>query len=325
MSSPDRDEENERSQTNRSDNDNKSEEGTESEKPKETEESEDSNGMVVFTYDDSPIEDYTQTFSIHQEYEVPGNAAVNPGQMGSSDSYLTPDQLEEMVDAGWDVLSHTYKHRALGKIRLDQSLEPGDERVYVDRNRHGRFDEDPLVIFDEENRIATEVAGRGSNDTGEFIELTNSVSTYISDTGYTKYPEWKIQEVLEKTDTQLAEWGFDVSGFVYPYGRYDGVAEEIVRDHYDAVVNHRWGGGLNEIEGLDPTTMRRMYIEEDAASEEDIEVFLDKAVENDVLAIFGAHSQYETMTEERTRFTIESVLARDLEITTLSEAMTRIN
>jgi hypothetical protein len=282
-----------------------------------------SEGMIVFTYDDTPVEDYTLTYQIHEEYEVPGCLAACPGLMGDSDDFLKPDQLIEIYDAGWTVMSHTYDHRALGHTSLTQPAEEGDDRVYVEWGRHGDFESDPLVVFDDAGaRVETSVAGGGGSDSNDaYIDLEEPLSESVSEEGYLRHPEEFIQEILEQTDEQLDDWGIDVTGFIYPYDRYHGVVEEVVRDHYEAVGNHRYGGGHNNIDGLDPTTMQRLYIETDKSDEADIDEFMQTAAAEPVLSIVGAHSNFETFAEDRLRYTIDAALENDLAIVTLDEAL----
>lgn len=282
-------------------------------------------GMVVFTYDDSPIEDYTLTYAVHREYGVPGCLAVCPGRMDGSDTFLDPGHLREMHAEGWGVLSHTYHHRALGRIRLTEPAREGDTAVYVEANRHGRFEGDPLIIFDDDSTVSATVAGRGSDSTGEFVELEAPLSDRIDASGYVGYPERFMREVLARTDDRLDSWGIDVTGFVYPYDRYHGAIEGIVRERYGAVANHRYGGGHNRVDGLDPTAMRRRYVETDKASEAEIDAFMETAAAEDVVAIVGAHSQFETFTEERLRYTLETALEYDLAIVTIAEAVTALD
>ncbi|AGB36246.1 polysaccharide deacetylase family protein [Natronococcus occultus] len=284
----------------------------------------DSEGMLVFTYDDSPIEDYTLSYDVHREYDVPGCVAACPGLMGTDDAYLDPGQLREMQANGWGVMSHTYYHRSLGRIRLTEPAHTGDERLYVEANRHGAIADDPLVIFDDKSETTATVAGSGSDSVGEYVELADPIAEDVDASGYVRYPEALMRDVLQKTDAQLEAWGLDVTGFVYTYGRYHGVIEELVRDHHDAVANHRYGGGHNELEGLDPTTMQRMYVETDKASEDDVDAFMETAADEDVLAIVGGHSQFDTLTEDRLRYTIESALEHDLAIVTMEEALAEV-
>ncbi|WP_114575541.1 polysaccharide deacetylase family protein [Saliphagus sp. LR7] len=278
-------------------------------------------GLVVFTYDDGPIEDYTMTYRIHREYGVPGCLAVCPGRMEDSGGFLEPGHLREMHGDGWGVLSHTYRHRALGRIGLAEPAREGDRRAYVETHRHGRFEGDPLVVFDDETTVSATVAGRGSDSTGEFVEFEAPLSESIGASGYVRYPERFMRDVLARTDARLESWGVEVSGFVYPYDRYHGAIEGIVRERYGAVANHRYGGGHNGIDGLDPTTMRRRYVQTDKASEAEIAAFMETAATEDVLAIVGAHSQFETFPEERLRYTIETALEYDLAIVTVGEAI----
>lgn len=278
-------------------------------------------GMVIFTYDDTPTEDYTFTYEIHQEYGVPGCLAACPGPIQEADRTLKPAQLREMHEAGWSVMSHTYYHRALGRIRLTEPAHEGDERLYVEAHRHGKIEGDPLVIFDEETTTSATVSGRGRDSIGAYVALKRPLSDSIGSAGYVRYPEAFMQEILERTDEQLASWGIDVTGFVYPYDRYHGAVEALVRDHYAAVANHRYGGGHNSLDGFDPTTMQRMYIETDKATETGIDEFMKTAANDHVLSIVGGHSQFETLTEDRLRYTIECALKHDLEIVTIDEAL----
>lgn len=281
-----------------------------------------SEGMVIFTYDDSPIEDYTLTYRVHQEYDVPGCIAACPGLMQESDAFLDPGQLREMYQDGWDVLSHTYRHRVLGRVPLTDAAGTGDERLYVDTHRHGAIKGDPLIVFDEETSTSVAVAGKGSDSHGKYLKLAEPLDSAIDASGYVRHPTPFLCDILAATDARLDSWGIDVTGFVYTYGRYHGTIEEVVRERYDAVANHRYGGGHNELEGLDPTTMQRMYIETDKATKNEIDMFMDTAASDDsVLSVVGGHSQFKTLTEQRLRYTIEAALERDLAVVTLSDAL----
>ncbi|AGB38825.1 polysaccharide deacetylase family protein [Natronococcus occultus] len=281
----------------------------------------DAAGLLVFTYDDSPVEDYTLTYRIHQEYDVPGCIAACPGLMETSAAHLSPAQLTELAAAGWGVLSHTADHRVLGEIPLTAAAADGDERLAVDWNRHGDFEGDPLVVSDEDREVPTTVAGADSDAAGQYIELAEPLDGPISDAGTVRHPAEFMQTVLERTDAQLEAWGLDVTGFVYPYTRYHGVVEDVVREQYDAVANHRYGGGHNALAELDPTTMQRRYIETDKATEAELDAFMETAADEAVLAIVGGHSQFETLTADRIRYTIETALEHDLAIVTLAEAL----
>jgi hypothetical protein len=52
---------------------------------------------------------------------------------------------------------------------------------------------------------------------------------------------------------------------------------------------------------------------------------METAADEDVLSIVGAHSQFETTTEERLRYTIEAALENDLAIVTIDEALDELD
>lgn len=285
---------------------------------------EDSNGMVVLIYDDSPREDYTKAFPIHQEYDVPGCVAACPGLMGTSSDWLHPDQLSEMHEAGWEVMSHTSKHRALGEIPIRSDIESGDTEIHVQSNLHGRFEGDPLVIFDDDTETTATVAGTDQDGDDDVLVLEEPIEeSFEAGDGYrtwVRYTDEFTESVLEESKGQLEEWGFPVTGYVHTYDRYDGYVSEVVSEYYDAVPNMP-GTGLNRTYEPDPLELSRMSFENPHTSEEELEEFLDTIANEPDFGILFGHSDMESFTPERIRTTIEMAQERDIEIVTLQEVL----
>jgi hypothetical protein len=286
-------------------------------------------GYLVITYDDGPIEDYELTFQVHQEYGVPGCVAACPGLMDSDDSddWLHPDQLREMYDAGWEVMSHTVDHRAVGEIPITENVTEGDVEIPVASNLHGRIEGDPIVLFDDDgNRTEATVAGRGGSGDGQYIELQEPIDVSLSpeNDARERYTDEFTERILADSQARLEEIVGDgqVTGFIYPYERHDGLAEELVPEYYETTPRAHQGNGLNPTyAGVDPFTISREYYEEDRMTEEEIAEFLDQVANEPDFGILGAHSHYDTVTEERIATTIEMALERDIEIVTLQEAL----
>ena len=282
-------------------------------------------GYLVFTYDDGTIEDYEKTFRVHEEYDVPGCVAASPGMLGSSNDWLDPDQLREMYGAGWEVLSHTIKHRAIGEIPITEDVEVGDTEIAVTSNRHGRYPGDPVVLLDAEGIVAEAVvAGRSGSGDGQYIELEEPIETDVSgDDCYVRYPDEFTREILAESKAQLEEIvGEDqVTGFVYPYERHDGLAAEIVPEYYETTPRAFTGNGLNPSHGSDPFSISREYYEEGRMNEEELAAFLDTVANEPDFGILASHSSYDTLTEERISTAIEMALERDIAIVTLQEAL----
>ena len=286
-------------------------------------------GKVAFIYDDSPREDYTKAFPAHQEFDVPGCAAVCPGLMGTSSDWLDPEQLEEMYDAGWEVQSHTLKHRALGEIPVTGDIEEGDTEIEVQSSLHGMFGGDPLLIFDDETETTATSAGR--NDTGDqaILELEEPIDeSFAAGDGretWVRYTDEFTEEILEESKSQIEEWGYGpVSAYVHTYNRYDGYVTEVLPEYYDSTPN-RHGDPLNPTFDIDPFHCGRVNFEDDKLTESELADILDTVVEEPYFALLYGHSNYETFTQDRIERAIEMCLERDLEVTTFQEILIELD
>lgn len=279
-------------------------------------------GKLVFSYDDSPDEDYTKTFPVHREEGVPACVAAVSSALGTEGN-LSVSNLHEMVDAGWEVVSHTVRHRAVGTLPVTADVKAGDERVYEVSNRHGAYSGDRVRIFDGDRHELATVAGQGVDETGEYVRLQEPVETaFDADDTAIRYTDERIRNSLRESKRQLEAYGFDVSNLVLPYGINGRRARELVPQYYGAVANSKWdGNGLNPIEGLDPHRLHRVYFRRGQMTIPELERYLDAVAERDVLGLLGGHSAYESFTAERTRKAIRLAKERNIEILTLREAL----
>ncbi len=285
-------------------------------------------GLLVLIYDDSPREDYTQTFPVHEEYGVPGCVAVCPGLMGTHSQWMHPGHLEELYEAGWEVMSHTLVHRALGEIPVRSDIEEGDTEIHVQSNLHGRFEGDPLLIFDGETQTTATVAGRDEDGDEQLIVLEEPIDeSFEAGDGWetwVRYTDEFTEQILEESKAQIEEWGFGpVTAYVHTYNRYDGYVSEIVSEYYDAVPN-RHRGVLNPTFDPDPLELSRDNFETDNFSDEEIADYLDVIANEPDFGILYGHSHHQAMTEERIAETIEMAQERNVKIVTLQEAMVEL-
>jgi len=66
--------------------------------------------QITFTFDDGCISTYTNAFPILEEHGLLGCLSVVTDRVGASPDYYNWQQIKEMVDSGWEVLSHTRNH-----------------------------------------------------------------------------------------------------------------------------------------------------------------------------------------------------------------------
>ena len=65
---------------------------------------------ITFTFDDGKISVFKNAFPILKEFGLTGCLAVVVDFIGEKDTCFSWNQLQEMVDAGWAVVSHTCNH-----------------------------------------------------------------------------------------------------------------------------------------------------------------------------------------------------------------------
>jgi peptidoglycan/xylan/chitin deacetylase (PgdA/CDA1 family) len=83
---------------------------------------------VVITFDDGDISVYETAFPIMRKYGLTGVVYIVGNYMGT-EGYMTAEQIKELVNAGWEVGSHSRSHRDLTKLKpVVQRVEIVDAR-----------------------------------------------------------------------------------------------------------------------------------------------------------------------------------------------------
>lgn len=277
-------------------------------------------GRMVFVYDDGYAEDYTQTFQIHDHYDAPACAAVPSSVIGRSDEFLTEKQLTKMTDAGWEIMSHAVAHEALGHVGVTQPVEPGDTKVYVDSTVMGRTPH-PAEIYTGDKQVVHKITGKGEDSTGGYLTLASEVGkSFAADGARVRFTEDVIRNVMQQSKQSLEARGFEVTNFVYPYGRYDQRTESLVKEYYQAVANAH-PGGYNPAIGINPYNLHREYFHTETMTTKEVGAYMDEVAERDTLGLFGGHTRNPALTGERIQTAIEMAQKRNLEIVTLREAL----
>ncbi len=285
-------------------------------------------GMVVFVYDDSPIEDYTETYQVHQEYDAPGCIAACPGLMNSSDQWLTDDLLREMYEDGWEVQSHTIDHRNLGEVELTGAIDEGETELPVSSNLQGRFEGDPLLVFDDETEAEGVVADRDGGGDSQYIVLEEGIDASFEAGASVRYTDEFTDEILADSKAMLEEIleapGV-VTGYVHTYDRMQGYVGEAVGEFYEAVPNAGGSGnGLLPDTNVDPLALSRQYYQTDFMDEEELDSFMASVANEPDFGILAGHSQFETLPEERVDLALSLAEEHGVRVVTLQEALAEL-
>ncbi|WP_122090305.1 polysaccharide deacetylase family protein [Halalkalicoccus subterraneus] len=282
-------------------------------------------GAVVFVYDDGPMEDYTQALPAHQAFDAPATVGIVSSWVGRDDyqnnGCMDVTHLEELVDAGWEIASHTIEHTPVGTLALVEDAEPSDERVYPKEIRHGYNRGKTVELTDGTQSIRRVVTDYGSDGVGRYIELDEPLGEACAagDT-VVRYPEEAIEEMFRGSKRELEAMGFEISTFLAPYDNFDDYSREFAPEYYDGIANADHGSRINDREEFDPFRTKRDYFIEFTDSDS-VKADLDEIADRGALGILGAHTFKEEVSEERIGETLGWIDERGIEVLTLREAI----
>lgn len=292
----------------------------EDEEEENSESTEPENGAIVFVYDDGPITDYMEALPAHEEFDAPATTGIVSNWVGTHD-YMDTDELDKLVDAGWEIASHTKNHRPLAAFELTEDVHPEDTEIAVKGYRQGHHEGAPVEISDGETQVIREVAGLGGTPGERRIKLTESVGErFHADETEVRHPAEVMHEELGDSKKALEEMGYDVSTVLAPYDAYSGYSDLFVPEYYDGVANARHGSRINNPDEYNPYETQRDYFIE-FTTEEAVKNDLNTIADNALLGVVGAHSFKEEVNEETIRKILEWVEERDIEVVTLREAI----
>ncbi|WP_245998711.1 polysaccharide deacetylase family protein [Halalkalicoccus subterraneus] len=282
------------------------------------------NGAIVFIYDDGPITDYTEAFPAHKEFDAPATTGIVTEWVGRSD-FMDTEELDELVDAGWEIASHTEKHRPLAAFPLLKDAHPKDTEISAEGYRQGHHEGSTVEISDGDTKVIREVAGLGGAPGERRIALTEPVGeSFDAEDTEIRHPAEVMHEALGDSKEELEEMGYDVSTLLAPYDAYSGYSDLFVPEYYDGVANARHGSYMNDPDEYDPYETKRDYFIEfttEAAVKQD----LDKIADDALLGVVGAHSIKERVNEESITEMLEWIEEREIEVMTLREAISVYN
>ncbi|SEO47019.1 hypothetical protein SAMN04487948_102571 [Halogranum amylolyticum] len=273
-------------------------------------------GSCVFIYDDGHDTDLTKTLPVHRELDAPACLATVSGYLSPTGDYLSEDDIQEFLDADWEILSHTDYHRPVGQIPLTDDVEEGDTKLEVRSSFHGRIGGDPLEVVDDDgNAIRVVVDDR--DDGVITLEEPAPGPVSASADGRVRFPAEFTREKLRESKEELREIGGQARGFVAPFGVYDEWAAQLVAEEFEACGNGRFGNGINE--DVRPYWMRRIQYEE--MSFEELDELAAEAAERNAILVLGSHSWDENLTESDIENAVEAARDNGLAIRTLHDAL----
>ncbi|MFW5713544.1 MAG: polysaccharide deacetylase family protein [Brevefilum sp.] len=88
---------------------------------------------VVITFDDGHLSVYENAFPIMQEFGLPGVFYIVVNRINGASDFVTIAQLKEMIEAGWEIGSHSYSHVDLTVNHGLAAREIGQSKTELER------------------------------------------------------------------------------------------------------------------------------------------------------------------------------------------------
>lgn len=280
------------------------------------------NGAVVFVYDDGPIEDYTQALPAHREFDDPATAGIVSEWVGSDDRWMDTEHLDELVEAGWEICSHTTEHTTVGTAELVENASANDDTLYPEHIRHGHHEDKEIELVHTEtddviSRVVTGLDGEGDS---RHITLDEELGEEFPAGSVIRYPEEYMHEALGDSQAALVDMGYEISTLLAPYDVFDEYSMQFVPEYYNGVANANHGEMINYPSEYDPYETNRDYFIEFTTPEQ-VQSDLDEIAEYGFLGVAGAHTFKDEVTEDRIRDMLSWLNERGIEVLTLREAV----
>jgi len=281
-------------------------------------------GTLALVFDDGYATDYEDVYPVLRERDVPASLAIVPAWLGE-DGHLTVDELDELVDAGWEVVAHGRRHRYLQAHHLAADAAAGDRRLRLDSDHvfsgedHGIYPGDEFEVIDSERTETHTLAEK--DDEEPVVTLEDPLSAdFSADEAVVRPTSDQIHDEVVGVRGEFAGLGYDPTTFALPYDAGDSRVWRAVADEYDALVDATVRS-LPNPPGTPPLSLSRFYLETNQLRMVEIEAYLDEVAAGGGLGILAGHTAWETVPPERVGAVVDAAHERDIAVTTVRDAV----
>jgi len=281
-------------------------------------------GQLALVFDDGYAEDYADIYPVLDERGVPASLAIVPGWLGD-EAHLSATQLDELVDAGWEVVAHGRRHRYMQAHPLAADASAGDERLHLDSDHvfpgedHGLYPGDTFEVTDGSTTESHTLAEKGDDEPVVSLEGTLGTDFAADETVFRPTAD-QIEDEVAGVRGEFGALGYDPTTFALPYDAGDARVRRVVADEYDALVDATVRS-LPSLPGTPPLGLSRYYLETSHMRLVEVETYLDEVAESGGLGILAGHTAWETVPPERVAAVVDAAHARDIEVTTVRDAV----
>ncbi|BBM65852.1 hypothetical protein VA249_24980 [Vibrio alfacsensis] len=285
---------------------------------------------IVLSYDDTPIQDYDKLLPLHKKFGIPGEVAIWLNKIedfsGQPDQ-LTIQQLLELQDNGFELVSHTTYHTSLGEATLIKKANKGDDKIRT--NIDSTFQHASYLSGQYELKGDTiqyiKIKKIGSDEQGTYIQLSKPL--LFDFPAYSKLTISKriLEEEVELSNEYLENFGISIEHISYPFGLVDQSTVNFLKGSLKtgrlAIPSRNWEKTDFVYERHIDDEFRINSLDFSHADDAFLENLLSSTEEKDAFIMLFTHSWDEKYTEDKLRTVVELANKYGWKFSTRTEAL----
>ena len=292
--------------------------------------------MIVMTYDDGTTADYTLTYKVHEQRQVPMSVAIigyhlehpNVNSILGPNSPITIPQLQAIRDSsvGHEIVPHGMTHRLMGVRHLSSGATTGAIQITLDGQ--GKYFM-PTEIEDSVECYLIEGDKKEIIHTTELISgntlaLQKPLENDFSTNAYIRLSDKELEYEIVESKRVLEKFGFPSEGIFFPGARHVHEARMIMAKHYKygRAVNHQDEDMITLSNPFPTYSIGCPVMEYNTI--ETLTAYMDEAVQKNGALFLLGHSPNSNITEAYLNQIIDEAEARGMEFVTASEAVDRL-
>lgn len=199
--------------------------------------------MLVISYDDGPLQDYTVAFPIHKQYGVPGELSITSGAITGEynpftfGAVMSIEQIREMRDWGFEIAGHGQSHMRLGSGSVASPASSGSTEIYPSVDPSTQQQNFPYKVYLWNRNSGVEetvtITGLTADGKGYTLETPLENGFPVNYTFYSMHEETLDKEIKGCFD-DLLEMGIPATHYSYPYNDSSFYSRRVIKKYFNS-------------------------------------------------------------------------------------------
>lgn len=292
-------------------------------------------GVLVIESDDGYAGDYNAWLPLFQRLKnkhsqwvgsntVVGNSAILTATIGQSDK-MTVDNLRELVDNGWEMLSHGRYHVGLSELEITENAPIGSSKLTIKGAGQIRVESGYTYRLYEGNQeeIIKPILPKITSGTFniETVNLESPLKNSYTSSARMQLTDASYEHLLQGCIDDLNSWGIDCKHHVFTYhaGSQHMYSQKSVDEVAKRFISGRGQSGATQVPMN--AELVNLKCQLNTMSRTQIDTTLDDVATNDLLFIYYGHGELSLNILDDLEYLVDGALSRGIRIMTRTNAL----